>query len=106
MNQQVIGVNDDTGAAEASRELLFFSLAIGTLALSDLRDVDVTMRGRRGYQTLNNLSLLVILSSAALYGVFLTVHSKHTIGIALFGFGVGTWAQLVVNRGESNARHC
>jgi len=67
---QVIGVERDAGAAEASRELLFFSLAVSTLALSDLRYVEAASRNRKGYETLNSVSLLVILGSVALYGAF------------------------------------
>jgi len=112
---QVIGVEGDAVATEASRELLFFSLAICTLALSDLRYVEAASRNRKGYETLNNVSLLVILGSAALYGAFLVVHSKPTalekifaasIGVASFGFIVGTVTQAFVHRGEDNDRHC
>lgn len=111
---QVIDVEGDAVAAEASRELLFFSLAICTLALCDLRYVEAASRNRKGYETLNNVSLLVILGSAALYGAFLVVHSKPTlekifaasIGVASFGFIVGTVTQAFVHRGEDNDRHC
>jgi hypothetical protein len=108
---QIIGVEGKTGAAEASRELLFFSIAISTFALSGLRDANSLMRRRPGYESLFQGCLVVIAGSAASYGVFLTVHSQpklvartfaFAIGIALVGFTVGTLTQLFIHNGDSN----
>lgn len=111
---QVIGVEGNTGAAEASRELLFFSLAICTIALYDLRNVDAAMRSRSGYESFYYASIVEIASSAALYGVFLSVHTSpkllskilsFSIGTAVICLGVSTWTQTFIHRGENNAAH-
>jgi hypothetical protein len=111
---QVIGVEGHSGAAEASRELLFFSLTICTLALSELRNAHATMRSRNWYETLCALSVIVIAGSAALYGVFLSVHTKpkvlprlfaFSISAAIVGFGIGTWTQIFLKGGVEHARN-
>jgi hypothetical protein len=109
---QIIGVEGKTGAVDASRELLFFSLTMCTLALSELRNVHMVMRRRSGYESLFYASIVVIAGSAALYGVFLSVHSSPTfvsriftfsIGAAVIGFGVGTCTQIFVHGGDAHA---
>jgi hypothetical protein len=97
---------------KASRELLFFSLAICTLDLSELRNVDPPMRNRYGYESLCSASVMGIVVSAALYGVFLSVHGDpkaltkifvFSVGVALAGVVVGTRAQIFIHRGDTNA---
>jgi hypothetical protein len=109
---QVIGTEGSTGAVEASRELLFFSLAICTLDLSELRNVDPPMRNRYGYESLCSASVRGIVVSAALYGVFLSVQGDpkaltkifvFSVGVALAGVVVGTRAQIFIHRGDTNA---
>lgn len=91
---QVIGVKGYTGAPEASRELLFFSLAICTLALSELRNADAMMRNRGGYETLNYAPLLAIAVSAALYGLFLSVHTNPKFVAEIFSIRGATSTQI------------
>ncbi|HXB27093.1 MAG TPA: hypothetical protein VNV25_20365 [Gemmatimonadaceae bacterium] len=97
---------------KASRELLFFSLAICTLDLSELRKVDPPMRNRYGYESLCSASVMGIVVSAALYGVFLSVQGDpkaltkifvFSVGVALAGVVVGTRAQIFIHRGDTNA---
>ena len=106
---QVIGVEGHTGAAEASRELLFFALAICTIALYDLRDVDAVMRRHTGYESAFHASIVGIAVSAALYGVFLSVQTNHKALSKMFSFSIGaaviclvvsTWTQTFIHRGE------
>jgi hypothetical protein len=97
---------------KASRELLFFSLAICTLDLSELRKVDPPMGNRYGYESLCSASVMGIVVSAALYGVFLSVQGDpkaltkifvFSVGVALAGVVVGTRAQIFIHRGDTNA---
>jgi hypothetical protein len=111
---QVIGVEWRTGAAEISRELLFFSLTICIVVLSDLRDVDIATRDRYGYESFFIGSIVIVAVAAGLYGFFLSVHAQPkniarlfalsmTVGVA--GFVVGTRAQILIHSGGANAGH-
>ena len=109
---QVIGVEWHAGAGEVSRELLFFSLTISVVVLSELRDMDIAARHRYGYESFFLGSIVIIAISAAFYGLFLGIHahakdmarlSALSIGIALAGFGLGTWTQIFIHSGGANA---
>jgi len=110
----VIGVEANTGVADASRELLFFSLTICTIALSELRNVEAAGRTRGGYETFYSGSIIDITASAAMYGVFLSVHGKPevlarilpvSIGMALAGVVIGTWTQIFIHGGVTHVEH-
>jgi hypothetical protein len=110
----VIGVEANTGAADASRELLFFSLTIGTIALSELRNVDAAKRTQGGYETLYSGSIIDITVSAAMYGVFLSVHGKpevlarilpFSLVFAVMGFAIGTGTQVFIHGGVTHEEH-
>jgi uncharacterized membrane protein len=110
---RVAGIDPSTGPAEVARELLFFALAICTLVLSDLRDVDAQKRSHRGCESLRGGSIVVIAISAALYGVFLSLHAHprslgrlfpFAVVAALAGFVVGTLTQVFIYHGGKNAR--
>lgn len=109
---QVIGVEWRTGAAEVSRELLFFSLTIGTVVLSELRDVSVALRHEYGYESFFIGSIVIIAVSGDVYGLLLGVHANSKVLARLFalsvtlavgGFVVGTRAQVFIHRGGINA---
>jgi hypothetical protein len=110
----VVGVDANRGAADASRELLFFSLTICTIALSELRNVEAAGRTRGGYETAYSGSIIDVTASAAMYGVFLSVHGRpevlarivpFSIGMAVAGFVIGTWTQIFIHGGVTHVEH-
>lgn len=72
-------------------------------------------RNRSGYETLNYASLFAIAASAALYGMFLSVHPNHRVLSKIFSFSIataitcfviGTGTQIFVYKGAENGPNC